>query len=559
MMVATTAATATIAGIGNLMAENNVIRGIEFYRAHPMYVRATPINGHPMFRGIGRVWMTYHETRQFGSDQRVYVRYRVEANGQFYNPLSTLIQVVPETPIQTARQMAQETYPDFNWARFDELEHEAAQAVIRKLNHRPPAPIGREEPKSETKEDTRTEFEIMADNALQQTGKELVKSQEVGIQTKDDMMKAVKVAYSAGRNQLSETQIAAVALLCWELGLSPNPGLGHVYGFPSKNGFTVTVGIYGLINLARRDHEFILKDARDMTDEERKQNGLKPADVGVMVGLIDMREARNAGELAKLGVAVNINDLYHWVPGIWYSEVNRKNKETGQWEIGPEDVPNTWTPRMVAEKRGVRNALKRLGLNTNVGKLPDLKGYRYDVEVDSYVEEPQQIEDSAPPAAPEGTEAPVEAQFEELLTSQVQAEQERESVVIEQSEGDQAAPELTEPEVKAETAPEASETEATAADAEKPRDLRSIYATGKLGTDEIKEVPKAARIVAMLQTQVKPAISQDTASSAVKALITNSTLNHVTTEEWRGLLAVINAKPTADEIQALVAAEKAEA
>lgn len=192
-----------------------------------------------------------------------------------------------------------------------------------------------------------------------------------------------------------------------------------------------------------------------MTDEERKQHGLKPGDVGVMVGIIDGREIATFAKIVAGGIPVKVEDMYHWYPGVWRSEVERWDKEAKKKMLKPEDIPNTWTARQVAEKRGVRTALKRLGLNSNVGRLPNVPNYKYDSDDAAFVYEPEQITggDSAP--ATSSALEPVEATFEEMLNTQVQAEAERESAAA-QSEPADIAPEPAE--VKSEAEPGAGET-----------------------------------------------------------------------------------------------------
>lgn len=229
------------------------------------------------------------------------------------------------------------------------------------------------------KQDQRSVEQQMTDKALIQKVDAAIETP--GINTKDDMIKAVRVAYG-GNGSMTDTHINALALLCWELGLSPNPALGHVWIIPNgkdkdtgKEKVIIMTGIYGLVNLARRDHDFILRDARAMTDEERAKYGLNDGDVGVICPIIDMRQGRAIAELAKAGLPVTLADAEQHGIGIWRKEVKRWNKYDKKWELKEDNVWQGGTPFLTARKRAIANALKLLGLNSGVGRMPDLTPY----------------------------------------------------------------------------------------------------------------------------------------------------------------------------------------
>lgn len=240
--------------------------------------------------------------------------------------------------------------------------------------------------------DTRSIEQKMTDQAIVQAAHSAVQ-ETPGINSQTEMEKAVRIAYGSS-GSLDDKHIMALAMLCWELKLSPNPALGHVWMIPNgkdkstgKDKVIIMPGVYGLINLARRDHEFILREPRLMTDDERTKNGLEPGDVGVICPIIDMRQARPLAELAKAGLPVRLEDAEQYGIGIWKKNVKRWDKETRSWVNKEDNVWQGGTPFLTARKRAIAAALKLLGLNSGVGLLPDLEryGFKYSAYEGAYV------------------------------------------------------------------------------------------------------------------------------------------------------------------------------
>lgn len=250
--------------------------------------------------------------------------------------------------------------------------------------------------------DKRSIEQKMNDKAVVQAVHSAV--QEIpGINSQAEMEKAVRIAYGSN-GTLDDKHIMALAMLCWELKLSPNPALGHVWMIPvgrdkttGKDKVIIMPGIYGLINLARRDHEFILREPRSMTDDEHAQNGLEPGDVGVICPIIDMRQARPLTELAKAGLPVRLEDAEQYGIGIWKKNVKRWDREMRTWVNKEDNVWQGGTPFLTARKRAIAAALKLLGLNSGVGLLPNLEayGFKYNAYEGAYVTEDEQTDFSA--------------------------------------------------------------------------------------------------------------------------------------------------------------------
>lgn len=228
------------------------------------------------------------------------------------------------------------------------------------------------------------EEQQMSDLVVVQDGD--TKLETTGIQNKAAMIKAVRTAY----NDKPDHIIMATALVCWELRLSPNPSLGHVWIFPNKKGgHIVMIGVYGLINLARRDHEFLLRTPRDFTEEERMAHELTKGDVGIVYPVVDMRQARAAHELKAMGFGLSIEDVTYNGIGIWQRGGRVLQGKDGPYTTKDDNIWQTGTARLVAQKRALAHALRQLGLNSGVGMLPDLSkdipGASYSQDMGAYV------------------------------------------------------------------------------------------------------------------------------------------------------------------------------
>jgi hypothetical protein len=491
------------------------------YLANPAYVTAKPVNGYRMFDGKARVFLRYIEVRKFGGDERPCERVRVQdSKGKWHNPLAYLVEIVPDAPVpKTKAQQLREKYPFFEWDAYYEALHREAEISKRKLgadrNERRLAvdyqPVN----------DKRTEDERMSDKALVTQGSAL---QKVAWESVDEVKRHVVAAYGHGSKPLTNTQIAAVVAIAWSMQLDPAPGTGHIQVWEQGGRLRIEPGYQGYIFKAQQQRQMFYNPPREMTAEERERHGLKQGEIGAVCELYEMGRGRFQKELGLpvtpiIGIAV-------WKPG--------------------NNVANARSPFWMACKNAIKDAIRQLGLGFSA-TMPQVDGFAYDHTTESWEEvNPTGAIESTSSATPAtaANDSTIEGEIMNALA------QNRESAPANHEGEEVVTPESPDPVTTPEPAPAAAEVVD-----EKPaaRDLRAIYAAGKLGTDEVKEVPKPARIVAMLQNVVKPTMAQSAISEAVEKFLEKGTLSMVTTEEWRGLLAVINAAPSADEIRALSA------
>lgn len=235
-----------------------------------------------------------------------------------------------------------------------------------------------------------------------------------------------------GSTGVNAALMKATAILAQTLGLSINPALGHIHLFEgtpkSVNGrwektYIASIGIYGLIVMARRAHRFIVRDPRPMTQEERERFRLEPGDAGAMAGIIDMREVDELMPLIKMTGAnfdQALETLTHWYDARWIKAIKKKDgstREDNVWQGG--------SPQATANKRALAKAIKNLGLDGEIAKLPKLDGVVFDHTVGGYV----LAEDAGNLSIEAGDdENAIEADFETMLQEQVASEAKREVV-----------------------------------------------------------------------------------------------------------------------------------
>lgn len=274
--------------------------------------------------------------------------------------------VPPKLPAEIAR----EVFKDFDWAAYDAARLREFAAVKGKLganrNYRRLTDTEPEKPK-----DTRSFEEKMSDKAIVATGDNLINLAER--RTKDEYLRAVQVAYTAGREQLTPVQQNAVALVAWSMGLDPSPAMGHVYAWNDFQGFHIYIGYQAWIFKARAIGRQFVYTTRVMTPEEQIGHGIKNGDIGAICELYD---AENAAMWKGMGLPpkpiVGV--------GVWQKNIPTKSGGTKQ-----DNVPNGRTPLWVAEKRAITDALKHLGLGFGQMTIQPIDGMQWDNAQGQYV------------------------------------------------------------------------------------------------------------------------------------------------------------------------------
>ena len=152
------------------------------------------------------------------------------------------------------------------------------------------------------------------------------------------------VPYAAN---LDERGRAMVAQICWMLDWNP---FFDMHAFKSGGKLVLMPDYKKLMSMAK-EQQRINHDSRPMTEQEQQEVGLKDGQVGYVT---EVKEIDTFLEFAKAGVA----DQYSPVVGYGIYSYAHKNKDGKQ--VQSDNVPNTWTPEMVAKKRSIRNALYQL-------------------------------------------------------------------------------------------------------------------------------------------------------------------------------------------------------
>jgi hypothetical protein len=255
-----------------------------------------------------------------------------------------------------------------------QVQRRAAEAAVARLGtDRNNRRLGRDE--KPARQDTRTKEQKKMDAAILNNSRAVQLSEN---RTKEDVIKAVQVAYAAGRNQLTIAEQNAVALVAWNMGLDPSPGVGHLYAWKEGEGdkqkFYVQIGYQGWIFKAQQKYQFVY-DTREMSDKERDAHGLQPGDVGA---ICELYEVERAAQWRTMGMEPRPIKGY----GVWRKNLNYKN---ASWSAKEDNVPNGRSPLWVAEKRAVTDAMKHLGLGFGPMIVQPVPGMEYDADSETYV------------------------------------------------------------------------------------------------------------------------------------------------------------------------------
>lgn len=151
------------------------------------------------------------------------------------------------------------------------------------------------------------------------------------------------VPYAANLNERGR---AMVAQICYLLDWNP---FFDMHAFESKGRLVLMPDYKKLMSMAK-EQQRINHHSRPMTAKERQEVGLKDYQVGYVT---EVKEIDVLLEFAQAGIA----DQYD--PIIGYGIYSHAHKQDTK-DIPADNVPNTWTPEMVAKKRSIRNALYQL-------------------------------------------------------------------------------------------------------------------------------------------------------------------------------------------------------
>lgn len=272
-------------------------------------------------------------------------------------------------PTHTPSQIARATFTDFDWLAYDaarQRESRYRMTFGANRHNRRLTDITPEKPK-----DLRSKEEKMSDKAIVTTGETLINLAER--KTKEEYLKAVRVAYTAGREQLTEVQQNAVALVAWSMGLDPSPAMGHIYAWNDWQGFHVYIGYQAWIYKARALGRQFVYTTRVMTPDEQIAHGLKNGDIGAICELFDV-------DSAKMWQSMGLTPRPIVGIGVWQKAITTKSGTTKQ-----DNVPNGRTPLWVAEKRATTDALKHMGLGFGQMTIQSVEGMQWDNSQGQYI------------------------------------------------------------------------------------------------------------------------------------------------------------------------------
>jgi hypothetical protein len=139
---------------------------------------------------------------------------------------------------------------------------------------------------------------------------------------------------------IGEEGLSYLVQVCFLMNWNP---FFDCYAFKGKNGQICIIPEYKKLIENARQAERIQYDTRPMDQLERDTHGLNEGEIGFRAELV---QVDTAIALSAAGLAHLIKPLVGW----------------GVWKKG-DNVPTTWTPAMVAEKRALRNLFKQLQVN----------------------------------------------------------------------------------------------------------------------------------------------------------------------------------------------------
>lgn len=175
---------------------------------------------------------------------------------------------------------------------------------------------------------------------------------------------AVKIAYATGSTQLNDNERKALALVAFNMGLDPSPGVGHLYAWKQGNQFFVQIGYQGWIFKAQQKYQFVY-EVREMSDAERNAHGLTAGDIGA---ICDLYESGRADQWHKMGLEPR--------PVKGFGVLRASNDA-----VPPKGRTKLW----VAMKRATTDALKHLGLGFGPMLIQPVDGMQYDPEMEGYI------------------------------------------------------------------------------------------------------------------------------------------------------------------------------
>lgn len=277
------------------------------------------------------------------------------------------------------RERAEKKYPEYDWAEYTRLlKVRTARLGQDRRNRR----LGRMHKMEAPLQELKTE-----EKALMAQGHALVKSAWTNL---EEVKAAVYAAYKGGNDKLDNHEMNAIALIAFNMALDPSPGVGHLYAWKKGNKFIVMIGYQGYLHKAQQQRQFV-HDTREMTESERAAHGLGVDDVGAICELYD---SEKAAQWRTMGMEP------------------RPVKGMAIWRKG-DNVPTSKSPLWVAEKNATKDAIRRLGLGFGSLVIPELPGFEYDREDDTFsrIDDGETVEgeivsDAAPEPQPEVAEAP---------------------------------------------------------------------------------------------------------------------------------------------------------
>lgn len=185
-----------------------------------------------------------------------------------------------------------------------------------------------------------------------------------GFDSIEDVKRNVIAAYSGGASKLTQEQMEAMIAIAWNMNLDPSPGAGHIYAATFGGKFTILIGYQGYLHRAQRDHKLYYNPARAMTQEERRAHGLSEKQVGAVCELYEMERAKIAREI---GIPVQpILGIGIWTPG--------------------DNIAKTKSPLWMAGKNAIKDAIRQLGLGFGATAIPQIHGFEYDNETETFTQ-----------------------------------------------------------------------------------------------------------------------------------------------------------------------------
>lgn len=188
--------------------------------------------------------------------------------------------------------------------------------------------------------------------------------------THEDYKREVWAAYQ-GNSNLKPNQLAALAMISYQYGLMPNPGLDLIYAWVQDGKFIVHIGYKGWLAIARRHKDFV-DTYKALDRDETIAHGCDPdKDIVVECSLYDLDKAKELQPLIEAGIL---------------PPDAAATKGEGVFRKG-DNVPKGRSPYWVARKRAVKDAATKMIVEVFNITAPDISadGGYYDMDGDSWV------------------------------------------------------------------------------------------------------------------------------------------------------------------------------